>query len=309
MQYVLIYSLLSFIGLLFLLFVATMIWIVYTSVDGFLRLREPASTIKYVKPEGGESVQFYSADGVMLCGVFMPAKEKDNGTIIFCPEVDADSTSVTKYASFLCDKGYNILSVDFRGHGNSSNLDGYISRQWVSTYEVYDLLGAIEYIKSRSDIDTSRIGLFGVSRGGGAALCTAQECPEIKCVVTDSAFSTKKTLNSYMKKWTSLFLPVTQMPHFMYIILENVVIKVTEIKLGYKLPSVENAIKTRACPLLMIHGQRDTYIGVDQARMLYGYANDPKVLLEVPGARHNESIVINGELYKNRVTDFLHKNL
>lgn len=303
-----IYTLYSLMGLLFLSFLGFFIWLIWMIQNIFLTLREPAAPYHFSKPDG-ETIDFYSSDGVFLSGVFIPAKGHAKGTVIFCPEVDADSRSCVKYALFLTEAGYNLFSIDFRGHGNSSNLDGYVSRQWVSAYEVYDLLGAIEYVKERKDVDPKKIALFGVSRGGGAAVCAAAQCPDVKVVITDSAFSTKKTLNAYMKKWTSIFLPVAHLGNFVYVFLENITIKVVEIKLGYKLPSVENAVKTLRRPLLLIHGQRDTYISVEQGKWLYSLAAEPKALLEVSGARHNESVVVNKELYQGKILEFLQKYL
>jgi len=104
-------------------------------------------------------------------------------------------------------------------------------------------------------------------------------------------------------------LPVAHLGNFVYVFLENITIKVVEIKLGYKLPSVENAVKTLRRPLLLIHGQRDTYISVEQGKWLYSLAAEPKALLEVSGARHNESVVVNKELYQGKILEFLQKYL
>jgi fermentation-respiration switch protein FrsA (DUF1100 family) len=43
-------------------------------------------------------------------------------------------------------------------------------------------------------------------------------------------------------------------------------------------------------PLLMIHGEADTYIKMEMARALFRRASGPKELWAVPGARHNQSI-------------------
>ncbi|HRZ86820.1 MAG TPA: alpha/beta fold hydrolase [bacterium] len=304
----LFYTLYSIVALLFLSAAVMMIWIISMVQHFFLTLREPASAYNFKKPDG-ETVEFYSSDGVFLTGIFVPAKVKAKGTVIFCPEVDADARSCVKYSLFLTELGYNLLSIDFRGHGNSSNLDGYISRQWVSSYEVYDLLGAIEYVSGRPDVDPDKIALFGVSRGGGAAICAAAQSPDVRVVITDSAFSSKKTLNAFMKKWTGMFLPVDNLGNWIYVFLENITIKIAEIKLGYKLPAVENALKTMKRPVLMIHGQRDAYISIDQARWLFALAGDPKELLEVPAARHNESVVVKRDMYRSKIVDFLHKHM
>ena len=48
-------------------------------------------------------------------------------------------------------------------------------------------------------------GIFGISRGAGAAIMTACSDRNIACIVCDGAFSTAETLVTLMKKWASIF--------------------------------------------------------------------------------------------------------
>ena len=62
----------------------------------------------------------------------------------------------------------------------------------------------------------------------------------------------------------------------------------TERSLNCRFPSVESAVARLAPrPWLMIHGQRDTYIGPEIARELFDHGQDPKELWLVPDAKHN----------------------
>ena len=62
----------------------------------------------------------------------------------------------------------------------------------------------------------------------------------------------------------------------------------TERSLDCRFPSVEAAVARLAPrPWLMIHGERDTYIGPEIARNLFDHGEDPKELWLVPDAKHN----------------------
>ena len=54
-------------------------------------------------------------------------------------------------------------------------------------------------------------------------------------------------------------------------------------------------------PLLMIHGEADTYIKPEMARQLFTYARGSKELWFVDGARHNQALQVAGEEYRRRV--------
>jgi hypothetical protein len=62
-------------------------------------------------------------------------------------------------------------------------------------------------------------------------------------------------------------------------------------------------------PMLFIHGERDTYIPLEQAQVLYRLARGPKSLWVVPGARHNQSIHQQPESYERRLVAFFDEHL
>ena len=160
----------------------------------------------------GEKVKFKARDGAELEGFFIPAKKSRGRTIVFCHEVGAGWGSWHKYASFLPSAGYNVFSFDFRGHGATAGINGYSPNQWISPYEIHDLIGAVEYLRTRSDVNKKNIGFFGISRGVGAAVCVAYQLKNIRVIIADSAFSTYETLLDYILRWTSIYLPFKRLP-------------------------------------------------------------------------------------------------
>jgi fermentation-respiration switch protein FrsA (DUF1100 family) len=62
-------------------------------------------------------------------------------------------------------------------------------------------------------------------------------------------------------------------------------------------------------PLLMIHGEADSYIKVEMARALFRRAVGPKEFWAVAGAKHNLSITVAGPEYARRVVAFFDQHL
>ncbi len=298
------------LGLVLTACVVGAIWVMNLVSSIFLSLREPSSLISYPRVEG-EAVDFQSEDGIRLKGKFLKAHAATvKGTVIFCQEADGLMDSCIKYTAFLPANGFHVFTFDFRGHGVSANAEGYVPRQWVTTHELYDLFGALGTVKAMQAVDPDKIVLMGVSRGAAAAICAAAINAEVRGVISDSAFSTKWLLNDYMRKWTGVILPVKRLPSWIYWILENAGVFASEIKLHYRFPSVEKALRSLKVPLLMIHGQKDSYVSAQHASRLFRNARVPwKKALEVPNARHNESVIVAPELYSKTVLEFLEESL
>ncbi len=84
-------------------------------------------------------------------------------------------------ADYLSRSGIAVLRYDDRGAGGSSKL----SRD-ATTYDFADdVIAAIDYLKTRKDIDASRIGILGHSEGGTIAfMCAAQRPDDVDFVIS-----------------------------------------------------------------------------------------------------------------------------
>ncbi len=58
-------------------------------------------------------------------------------------------------------------------------------------------------------------------------------------------------------------------------------------------------------PVLIIHGEYDEIIPVDMSRRLYAAAPEPKDVYIIPGAHHNDTYLVGGEAYFERLRDFI----
>jgi pimeloyl-ACP methyl ester carboxylesterase len=203
-----------------------------------------------------------------------------------------------------------VFAFDFRNHGESQADPTYDPLQWVSDLEVRDLRAALDYLRSREDRDPAGLALFGVSRGGGAALCATANDPGIWAVVSDGAFPTRGTMVSYVLRWaeipirSKLFLKL--MPYGVYVFAAWAGRVTAQRRRGRVYPSLERAVARIAPrPWLLIHGERDVYIGPEIALDLFGYAGSPKESWIVPGAKHNRCREADPARYRKHLAGFL----
>lgn len=149
--------------------------------------REPFDT-----PAGFDDVTFQNKSGHTLHAWFLPAKGAQPGEIL--PAVlhahgNAGNVSLhSSFSSFLTNRALHVLVFDYRGYGRSD--DAPINRRAL----LEDTQAALAYLRTRSDVDPDRIGLYGVSLGGVPALHAAAQDPRVPAVATLSAFSSWKTV-------------------------------------------------------------------------------------------------------------------
>jgi pimeloyl-ACP methyl ester carboxylesterase len=266
----------------------------------------------------GKVVEFRAFDGLRLQGMFLYCDPGicSRGMIVFAHEFKSDMYSAARYCQGLLNAGFDVFSFDFRNHGGSAYEENYNPLQWCSDHELNDILGAIAYVEDWLEKEgrPREIGLFGISRGGAAAIIAAWRHPEIKAVVTDGAFSTDKVIEHFMKRWAGIFAKIRFVyenhPPTFWRFLRWMLFAECRRSLGVRFPSVRKALlDLDGTPILIIHGEKDGYIPVDQARMLYAVSTEPKYLWVVPNAKHNQSAIVTPIEYAERLVSFFDEHL
>jgi uncharacterized protein len=287
------------------------LFVKYAPIIGRIFEEKPMFCPLRTEPEpGGEDVRFRTQDGLELHGTYYPAfTDHRAGVIVFCHEFLGDRWSFQPYTEGLRDLGFDLFTFDFRNHGTSDAEGTYHPLQWVSDREVVDLRAALAYLKTRTDRDPAGIGLVGISRGGGAALCVAAHEPAVWAVVTDGAFPTRGTMMAYIKRWAEIYITsqtlMKLLPDWMYDLLGWSALLRSQRKLNRRFPSVQRAAKRLAPrPWLMVHGARDAYIPPGIAEALFAHAGDPKEKWIVPDAKHNRCRELEPEAYRSRLAAF-----
>jgi pimeloyl-ACP methyl ester carboxylesterase len=261
-----------------------------------------------------ERVRFSTRDGKMLEGIYARhTSGSRRGVLVFCHEYLADRWSFQVYADGFRDAGFDIFSFDFRNHGESETDPQHPSLPWLTNLEFLDLEAALDYLQCRPDRDPNGFALFGVSRGGSAALAMAARRHDVWAVVTDGAFPTVGTLIPFMRRFAALYvnLPylVDHLPRtFLKFVAYRGITK-AERKFGCRFLHLESLVsRIGPRPWFAIHGETDSYISVQVARELFSIARESKQLWVVPKAKHNRSQQVQPEEYRERIVEFLATN-
>lgn len=268
---------------------------------------ERAPNFRIVKTEPDSDaidVTFTTSDGFTLQGCHYHHPSDSRGVIIFCHEVRGSRWMAMHYTEALFKAGFDVLSFDFRNHGDSEVQPGYEPLHWATEFEVDDLKSAIRFVKNSPELQHLPIGLFGVSRGGTVALAVASEIRDIECVICDSTFTVESLMSHYAKRWAELFVPprvLNFVPDFHVERTIRMVRRRCERQRNVKFVETERTMpKLRDRKVLFICGSSDSYVPTEVGERLSRLVPGSEIW-HVPKAKHNGARLVAQEEYDRRV--------
>lgn len=274
----------------------------------------------FVVPRGepdpdAEEITLQAADGLTLRGCYLRTTAVSRrGVILFGLEFGSNRWACRQYCQALVEAGYDVFTIEPRNQGDSERDPNYEPLQWVTDRDVSDMRAAVAYLRARPDADPRGIGIFGISKGGGTGVVVAATESWVRCVATDGMYGTHTTMVPYMQRWIQIYSGKHRiqraLPAWFYGMIGTVGVKKVARNRGVNYPSVEKAAGRLNRPLLMIHGEGDTYIKPAMARALFDRATGaPKKLWLVPKAKHNQALHVAGEEYSRTVVSFFDAHL
>ena len=154
-------------------------------------------------------------------------------------------------------EGFNVMTFDLRGSGNSSGSISTFGRN-----ETTDVLGAIKYLNQQS---TEQIILMGFSTGASSCLSALTQTPyrdSIIGVIADSPYSNINDYIDYLVE-SSMWLPDIPFKP----VVEFAVKKISKVDSSLDVISkVSSIIPT---PILLIDGTQDTPSTSDNTKLIY----------------------------------------
>ncbi len=227
-----------------------------------------------------ESVTFSSHNNTGIKGWFIPAQTglKISPVIILAHGWSHNASKLLPIAAQLNSTGFSVLLYDARGHGISEG-DGPVTIFKITQ----DVVAAVDYLETRPDINTERIGVLGHSIGGSAAILAASSDSRIQSIVSCSGFADPTQLTRETIK--KLHIPIFPFYYFFIFFIKKWIGTSVEHIIPWK---VIHKVKA---PLLLVHGDSDGYIKPVNLDILYERSNKEntkKVL--IPGAHHSDLI-------------------
>ncbi len=169
--------------------------------------------------------------------------------------------------------GFTVFIYDYRGYGRSEG-----SPTEAGVYA--DARAAFDYVSGLPGVDSQRIVAYGRSLGGAVSVDLATQRHPAALIV-ESTFSSAPDVAAHLYT----FLPARLMLRSQF--------------------DSESKIRSIRIPVLVVHGSVDSIIPVALGKKLFDAANPPKEFFEIEGASHNDTHVIGGEPYFQKIRTFL----
>ncbi len=247
---------------------------------------------------GGEDIYIKGRDGVRLYGRLIRHSEPSLGIVIFTHGYHSSCRrDLAVQIKGVYTGGYDVLLVSQRAHGKSGGK--YLT---FGAKERYDILLWSEYIASR--FRSTPIALMGLSMGGATVMnASALPLPEdVRCIVSDCGFTSPFEITVNTLRHRKHIIPY---PTVFFIDLWCMLIahfKLTDAK-AYK------ALKQNTRPLLIFHGELDTYVPTYMSKRNAAITPSLTELVIVPHAKHSQSVYYDPDGYLNKLLDFLNVNM
>ncbi len=199
-------------------------------------------------------------------------------------------------AQLLADRGFTTVRFNFSGAGMKPGdelvTDTAAFRSATFSRDLEDLLGVLEALGHRlapERIDLERCALLGHSRGGGTALLAAAHEAwrgRLQALVTWSAVSTFDRLSQEEKvAWRHQgTITIVNARTGQELPLDVAVLEDLEANRPQLDPLV--AASRRTTPWLIVHGENDETVPVEEARKLAAEAGERCELVTVAGGSH-----------------------
>lgn len=245
-----------------------------------------------------EPVNFVSRqDGLSLQGWLLRSPE--NRLTVICSHGyrqnrEQADVPLLPLAKVLVEHGMNVLLFDYRNSGESAG-----EMTSVGQYEVRDLLGAVDYVHSRQDLNP-KVALLGFSMGAATAILAGAAEPSIAAVVADAPFA---DLTRYLEANFSVWTGLPAVPF------NRTILAVTPILTGLqpeKVSPVQVVGEFAGRPLFLIHGEADEDIAPENSWELQ-QAYPAAELMLVAGAHHVKSYQQEPMHYETALLNFLRK--
>lgn len=228
-------------------------------------------------PRGAEEVWFKNAEGQRLYGwLFHSNTQPAAATVVYAHGNGGNLSYCDWVGESLAARGFDVLLFDYRGYGQSEGESAGEAGLYADAEAAYDFL-----TKERG-VPAGRVVLYGQSLGTAAVgdVAARRECGAL---VLESGLSSAADMAAVVMPW---------LPRFVRGLTKN------KLDTASKLPAVR-------CPVLVVHGDRDEIIPAAQGRRLFEAAPEPRRLIVIEGAGHNDLSNVGGEKYIDTLAEFI----
>lgn len=244
----------------------------------------------------GEDIRIASADGITLGATYWPGATANAPGVLLLHGNGASRASMAQTAVWLATKGYAILTIDFRGHGQSSP-----SNHSFGLYESRDARAAFNWLKARQK--GGRIGVIGSSLGGAAILIGDDGPIPADAVILEAVYPDIRTaIRNRISTRLGSLIGTTAEPFLSYQSMLRQNVSPDRFSPLAAMPSVK-------APVFVIGGGEDKSTPPAETKEMFRAARSPKEIWIIAGMGHGAATGIDSDEYRMRVSSFLEQNL
>ncbi len=215
--------------------------------------------------------------------------------IIACPGYNSNRSELLSLGAVLRQNHFNVYLYNPQGPNAKQRYSDLGIRQ------ADDLLAAIEKLVKLPGINPHRVGLFGVTTGGYAALVAAAQSPLVKALVVDTGYENpEQMLDAQVDELLGGSSPIFR-------VMPRTVFRLLTWK-SNKPPVRADLAKLANMPKLFIKG-RDSRLLAAATEDLYAAAPQPKRLLVMDESYTGLASGSVKKEYENQVLTFFLQNL
>ena len=245
-----------------------------------------------------EEVRIATANARQLHAWLIRAPQQEQGkpqpAVVVVHGWGGNAALMLPLARPLHEAGFAALFIDTRCHGASDD-DSFTSLPRFAE----DAEHAFAWLAAQPGIDPQRIALLGHSVGAGAVLFAASRTPQVAAVISIAAFSHPAAMMRRLLATKRL----PERPLGRYIL--DYVQKAIDHRFDDIAPLTTIARIRR--PVLLVHGENDEVVPIDEARQIHAARGDTPVELMTIAGNHDSFADL--ERHMGQLTGFLQRVL
>lgn len=220
-----------------------------------------------------QDLYFTTTDNARLNGWFIPHPRAIATMVWFHGNAGNIGDRVDNIKLLHDRTAISIFIFDYRGYGrspgSSSESTAYVDGE-----------AAMEYVRRELKVESKNLVIFGRSLGAAVAAEMASRHAS-RAVILESPFVSIDEMAKVISPW----LPIGPL-------------------LSAKFDNLDKVGKINA-PLLVLHGERDEIIPFAQGQRVFAAGREPKAFYPIPGAGHNDTFMVGGPAYYERLRSFI----
>lgn len=244
-----------------------------------------------------EDVWLRSSDGVKLHAWFIKLFPECRGpTILFFQENAGNIAHRLEMVRIMLQRlQCNVFMLSYRGYGAS---DGFPSQHGI----IKDAQAALDHLAQRTDIDTSRIIVFGRSLGGAVgAVLTKNNPDKVSALILENTFTSILDMAGVLLPFLKYFIggPGTKGPKILNFLVRS----------PWSTVDIVGQVEQ---PILFLSGLQDEMVPPSHMQMLYAKAaarNRQCILVEFPTGMHMDTWLAGGDHYWKTIQQFLEQHV